>query len=70
MIYFFTKGQEFVRCEIMPGSPHALRVIEPDGAEHAEHFFSTEQLDDRWSAIRGELQRAGWSGPFGRDGRT
>lgn len=70
MIYFFSDGQRFVRCEVLPGEPHVLRLVQPDGAEHTECYYSAVQLDDRWSELRGQLVREGWSGPFGRDGRS
>ena len=70
MIYFFAKGSRFMQCEIHPGRPHILRVIDPAGAECVEQYASTGALDQRWTEITRELQHEGWIGPLGRDGRT
>ena len=70
MIYFFAKGRQFTQCEIHPGRPHVLRVLDPLGTEHAESFMSSHDLADRWSEITQTMQRDGWFGPFGRDARA
>jgi hypothetical protein len=70
MIYSFSKDRQFLRCEIVPGQPHALTVIDPNGEEHIEHFSSTTDLEARWNELRHELTRDGWRGPFGRDARV
>ena len=69
MIYFFAKQQQFVQCEIHPGRPHVLTIIDPDGVEHTERHSCAEQLLVRWTEVHGQLARDGWIGPFGRDGR-
>jgi hypothetical protein len=69
VIYFFTKGQQYVRCEIHPGRPHVLTLVDPDGTENTEHYASAAELEARWSAVTCELTHGGWAGPFGRDGR-
>ena len=70
MIYFFAKGPHFTQCEILPGSPHLLRVLDPLGRQHTESYTSPRDLDDRWSEITQQLRQAGWFGPFGRDPRA
>ena len=70
MICFFAKGSRFVQCEIHPGQPHVLRVIEPSGTEHVEHYASPHALEQRWSEIATALHHDGWLGPLGRDGRA
>lgn len=69
MIYFFSRHEQFLRCEIYPGQPNVLTVIDQHGVEHTERLTSAEDLEVRWTKIRDELTREGWMGPFGRDGR-
>jgi hypothetical protein len=69
VIYFFSRHQQFLRCEIQPGSPHVLTLIDHLGVEHTERLTSAEELEARWTEMRDELARDGWMGPFGRDGR-
>ena len=59
-----------MRCEIHPGSPHVLTVVDQNGVEHTEHLNSAAALETRWNEMRDELTRNGWGGPFGRDGRV
>jgi hypothetical protein len=70
VIYFFSRGQQYARCEVLPGVPHVLRVVDADGTEHTERCYSAVQLEDRWTQVCSELLRDGWEGPFGRDGRS
>ena len=70
MVYFFTKGPAFLRCEIWPGRPHVFTVIEPGGLEHTDRYQSSAQLHDRWEAVRDQLLAEDWNGPFGRDARA
>lgn len=69
VIYFFSKDRQYIRCEIYPGRPHVFTLLNPDGIENTEHYASAADLEARWSSLACELSRAGWSGPFGRDGR-
>ena len=69
MIYFFSKHQQFLQCEVHPGPPRVLRVIEPGGHEQTERCSTAAELQLRWEEVRRQLQGAGWSGPFGRDPR-
>jgi hypothetical protein len=69
MIYFFRKQGSFVQCEIYPGQPHVLTVIEPGGAERTERYGSADDLQARWVSLSRTLQADGWCGPLGRDSR-
>ena len=42
MIYFFSRQQQFVRCEIYPGSPHVLTLVDQHGVEHTERLKSAK----------------------------
>jgi len=69
VIYFFSKGDRFVQCEIYPGRPHVLTVVDVSGAERTERFHSGGDLHDRWTEVQQQLLADGWSGPLGRDAR-
>jgi hypothetical protein len=66
VIYFFSKDEQFVRCEIYPGRPHVLTVIGVDGAERTERHESATDLNKRWNELLTEFAGNGWQGPFGR----
>ena len=70
MIYFFTRDDEFVQCEIYPGTPHVLTVITPDGGHQTEQHESSHGLHARWGEVSRQLTQRGWQGPFGRDTRS
>ena len=70
VIYFFSKQDQFLRCEIHPGQPHVLTLVDANGVEHTERHTSAEALETRWSEVRTELLLGGWIGPFGRDARV
>jgi hypothetical protein len=70
VIHFFSRQHQFLRCEIYPGQPHVLTVIDPNGAEHSERHMSTDALEARWTELRTQLVQDGWIGPFGRDARV
>ena len=70
MIHFFSEQHQVLRCEIYPGQPHVLTVIDADGVAHTERHTSTEALEARWTDLRAQLVREGWIGPFGRDARV
>jgi hypothetical protein len=70
VIYFFAKEQQFLRCEIYPGQPNILTVIDQHGVEHTERHASADDLEARWTEVRKQLSHDGWSGPFGRDARV
>lgn len=69
MIYFFKKHQDNLQCEIHPGRPHALTIIEPGGAERTERYATSREIEARWEELRQLLHAQGWHGPFGRDAR-
>ena len=70
VIYFFSREHQFLRCEIHPGQPHVLTMIDQHGIEHTERHTSADDLEVRWQELRGQLSRDGWRGPFGRDARV
>jgi hypothetical protein len=70
VIYFFSRGREYVQCEIHWGRPHVLTVISPDGASRSERFTSTAHLTERWEELTDVMEDDGWMGPFGRDSRS
>jgi hypothetical protein len=69
MVYFFSRARQFVQCEIHPGPPHVLTLIEPGGSERTELHDSTGALHERWEEVQQQLALDGWQGPFGRDSR-
>lgn len=70
VVYFFSRGDEFIQCEIHPGAPHSLALIKPGEPPAVEWHQSSETLDARRHEILEELIRQGWCGPFGRDSRA
>ena len=70
MIYFFTKGREFVRCEIHPGRPNLFRIVSSSGEESVERYHSAADMESRWHEVSQKLTYDGWTGPFGHDGRA
>lgn len=69
MIYFFVKGDSFVQCELYPGHPNVVRVIEPDGSVHSERHGS-QTVNEAWDRVCTRWVAEGWDGPFGRDPRS
>ena len=69
MIYFFSKGPEYLQCEIQPGRPHVLTLVAPDGAVQSERYASGSDLVERWEQLTVHMADDGWHGPFGRDPR-
>lgn len=70
MIYFFSKGTDYMQCEIHAGRPHLLTLIAPDGASQSERYSSSADLAERWQQLTVDLEDGGWAGPFGRDPRS
>lgn len=64
MIYLFSKRQQFVQCEILPGSPHVLTVVDSSGDELTERYHSASELQERWYEVTSQLSSEGWSGPY------
>lgn len=69
MIYFFSKGPEYLQCEIHPGRPHVLTFVAPDGDTQSERYASGSDLVERWEQLTVRMAVDGWQGPFGRDPR-
>ena len=55
VIYFFARQDQFVRCEIFPGQPHVLTLVDANGVEHTERHTSADDLEARWAEVRREL---------------
>ena len=70
MIYFFEKDGHFRQLEIYPERPYTLACIDATDASQTERFGSASDLEKRWDEVQHDLREAGWSGPFGRDGRA
>jgi hypothetical protein len=70
VVYFFSRGDEFIQCEIRPGAPHMLALVKPGEPKAVEWHGTSESLEARRNEIREELARQGWRGPFGRDSRA
>jgi hypothetical protein len=69
VIYFFSKGREYLQCEIQPGRPHVLTLVAPDGGAQSERYASGSDLVERWEQLTVDMTDDGWHGPFGRDPR-
>jgi hypothetical protein len=67
VFWWFEKSGQYTRCEILQiaAGGYELRVIEPSGAEHVEHFDSEVDLAARQTAVEAQLRTTGWSGPHG-----
>ena len=70
MICFFEKEGQFQQVEVYLERPYTLACIDATGASQTERFGSATDLNDRWGEVQHDLREAGWSGPFGRDGRA
>jgi hypothetical protein len=70
VVYFFSRGDEFIQCEIHPGAPHLLAVMKPGEPQAVEWYRPSQTFDGRRNETREELVRQGWCGPFGRDSRA
>ena len=70
MIYFFEKDGQFRQLEIYPERPYTLACIDATAASPTERFWSATDLEERRDEVQSELREAGWSGPFGHDGRA
>ena len=69
MFYFFHKGTDYLRCELLPTDDgwFDLRIQEPGCEEQLERFGSLTQAQERWEQLRVRFNIDGWAGPFGRD---
>ena len=70
VIYFFSKGTDYMQCELHPGQPHLLTLIAPDGAAQSERYSTSADLTERWQELTNGMAEDGWAGPFGRDPRS
>ena len=67
MFWWFERHGVYVRCEVLdlPGGGYELRIVDPDGTEHAEHFSDSTDLAKRQRTVERDLTAQGWSGPHG-----
>ena len=67
MFWWFERQGHYLRCEVLQLSTggYELRVVNPDGSEHVEHFVDTSDLTKRQYDVLDEIVRAGWTGPHG-----
>ena len=67
MFWWFERAGSYLRCEVLPLTTggYELRRVDPDGAEHVEHFHDLDNLSKRQDAVMDEIARDGWAGPYG-----
>lgn len=67
VFWWFERQGVYVRCEALdlPGGGYELRIVDPDGTEHVEHFPDSADLAKRQRAVERDLTAHGWSGPHG-----
>jgi hypothetical protein len=67
VFWWFERGGQFLRYEVngVPEGGYVLRVVDPDGAEHAERFTDSSDLSKRQVDFERELVSNGWTGPHG-----
>jgi hypothetical protein len=66
VFWWFERRGQFLRYEArdLPDG-FELRVIDPDGTEHVEHFVDSGDLTRRQLAFERSLTAEGWTGPHG-----
>ena len=69
MFYFFSKGPDYIRCEIRAADSGTweIVVIEPRGRERVEHHTTSQAAHQRWEELQREFVGDGWFGPYGRE---
>jgi hypothetical protein len=67
VFWWFTRGDQFVRCESRLADDGAceLRFMDAAGIEHIERFESERELSDRQRELERALAEDGWTGPHG-----
>jgi hypothetical protein len=67
VFWWFERRGQFLRYEVndAPEGGYVLRVIDPDGTEHAERFMDSSDLSKRQVDFERELVSNGWTGPHG-----
>lgn len=68
MFYFFSRGPEYLRCEIREsGDGFVITVTDPNGRERVEQFATSDAAHVRWLQLQDQFTAAGWWGPHGRE---
>ena len=69
MFYFFQKGSNYLRCEILSSTTGSFELVvtEPNGHERREPFTTAPDAQRRWEELQRELKSEDWLGPFGRE---
>jgi hypothetical protein len=67
LFWWFEREGKFLRYEVTEcaGGGYELRIIDPDGTEHAERFDDSADLSKRQIDFERELTAKGWTGPHG-----
>jgi hypothetical protein len=67
VFWWFEKGGQFLRYEVgeLAEGGFVLRVVDPDGTEHAERFTDSADLSKRQVDFERSLADEGWTGPHG-----
>ena len=67
MFWWYERRGKFTRVEMreVPGGAYELRILAPDGTEQIEHVSTYEELVDRYTFVRAQLEDADWKGPTG-----
>lgn len=68
MVYFFQRGETFVRCELREcDKAFVITITDPNGSESSEALPTSDAAFRRWVELQGQLVVAGWNGPHGRE---
>ena len=67
MFWWFQRGADYLRYESreIEKGEYELRVTDPDGSEHVEHFADPGELTERQRNFERSLADEGWTGPHG-----
>jgi hypothetical protein len=67
VFWWFQRGSDYLRYESreVKTGDYELRVTDPDGTEHVEHFDDSAELAQRQRDFERRLADQGWTGPHG-----
>ncbi|MCA1560939.1 MAG: hypothetical protein LC804_11965 [Acidobacteria bacterium] len=64
MLYFFTRKNELVLCEISQGlTGESVLTVTGSGGLIQREEFPTAETPARWLDVQARFQSAGWTGP-------
>lgn len=64
MLYFFSRKNEMVLCEITQGlTGESVLTVTGSGGLIQRDQFPTAEMQARWLDVRARFQSDGWSGP-------